>query len=190
MFFSTAIIIILIISMVSGCISIDDKKEEKTPEESTYWDRSSHDGAMMTPDGTKSYTGDHNLNILLAEIPIRQIILNITYEDGHPNTEPDIIHGSIITGTDSNGNEVSDTIPGGTMPYSDQFILISNEGTHLMHEFLVVDDFTCNPGEDTWPGPFIWRGIEDDGFLYHIDLSVEYLCTQEEWENLTGKQDT
>lgn len=102
-----------------------------------------------------------------------KITINITVEDGDEGTEPDQVGEMILTQTGDESNN-SVTVNGGNTPVIQQMVLEWDGVEYLGTEWVLDLSVTINGGQDQWPGPFIWRGIPDQGFTYILDVSYDF----------------
>jgi len=100
---------------------------------------------------------------------VTNITITVRVQDGDEGTNPDSVDG--IRAWRENGGEPDDIIEegGGQTPFETS-VTFSLTGDENMFNWWIVElTVTCNGGDDTWPGPLIWRGVPDNGVSYEID---------------------
>ncbi|MFW3147147.1 MAG: hypothetical protein ACMUIE_10090 [Thermoplasmatota archaeon] len=121
---------------------------------------------------------------LYIDVPINldfdnviKLTINITVEDGDEGTIADTVGQMELTSGEGGNGTV--TINGGRTPLT-QMAVVEWDGTEYVGtQWTLHIPVTIEGGEDTWPGPFIWRGIPDQGFRYMLEVSYDYHDTGE-----------
>ncbi|MFO8050819.1 MAG: hypothetical protein R6V01_03880 [Thermoplasmatota archaeon] len=112
---------------------------------------------------------ESEVDISLEFDNIIKLTVNVTVEDGDIDTQPDEV-GEIVL---SNGN-ISESVNGGNTPVDQQLVVEWDEENYLGMDWTLTLPVTIKGGEDQWPGPFIWRGVPDNGYTYTLDITYEF----------------
>ncbi len=105
------------------------------------------------------------------------IVFNITITDvagsENPDTPEDDVKQVIFSekGEEANYNV---TLSGGTTTFERQVVVDWDEENLIGGAWEITMMVTCNPDEDQWIGPLIYRGYQDYGFSYRIEVSYQY----------------
>lgn len=117
---------------------------------------------------------------LAVDIPLDydnviKITVNITINDGDENTDPDTV--GMMTLSEVDGNN-SGTANGGSASPGTPFtssITVEWDGTNYMDKrWNLLIPVTIVAGPDQWIGPFIWRGVPDEGWTYELGINYEF----------------
>ncbi len=65
------------------------------------------------------------------------------------------------------------------MPFTQQFDINISNVKSIGRAWEIEIEVTLNSGDDRWPGPRIWRGVEDTGFLYDIQINYTYVIEED-----------
>jgi len=128
--------------------------------------------AQATPE---TVTGE--VQVVIGQENILRIRMNLTIEDGDENTNPDNIEYIILRREDG-GESQEITDPGRDTPYSTSIELNYQGDEDFASTWVFEITVTCNAGDDTWIGPFIWHGVTDHGIVYHIDGNYDYIVIE------------
>ncbi len=162
---------LLVAVLLSGCLGGDDKKPDKPPVVMGGSQQVSGSGSGLAQATTEVITSTLDVNI--DQTDIISITINVTVEDGDANTNPDNVNEASFS---SEGN-MSATGGGGATPSSFQLKIEWDGTNYLPSGWTFTMSVTCAASDDQWPGPLIWRGIPDRGFIYGLDITYQYHST-------------
>lgn len=154
--------------MLSGCLGGDDKKDPGPPEVRGGSQQVSGSGSGLAQINPEVITS--TLDITIDQTDLISITVNVTVEDGDPDTNADTVEEASL----SSEENISATGGGGTTPASFQLKLEWDGSNYLPSGWTFTMSVSCVASDDQWPGPFIWRGIPDRGFTYNLDITYEY----------------
>ncbi|MGA1873211.1 MAG: hypothetical protein ACMUHY_06020 [Thermoplasmatota archaeon] len=164
---------------VSGCLGGESKSEEE-PEYDVQVD-------TLELAGTQTGLAQATPADVFVAVPITldfdtviKLQINISVEDDDDQTEPDNVGQIELTEVSTEGEGNATTINGGNTPVNQQVVVEWQNGEYLSARWDLYIPVTLNGGQDTWPGPFIWRGVPDNGFAYSLQITYEYHAETEE----------
>ena len=169
-----AVLSILMFTLSSGCLGggDDDAKDE---ELSTYPGEFQTEGSVLLTAQAQPVTRTEEIHFDIVETEIVDITITVSVEDGDEGTDPDTVDSVRVwreTGADP--DEIKE-MAGGSTPYENSVSFAMTGNENMTNWWIVELTVTCIAGEDTWPGPLIWRGVPDGGFRYHIHASFNVI---------------
>lgn len=174
------VLIVMISSTIAGCLGTESGtgKEEDGPKIVT--DTFELEGQVETLAQASPNTVTEEIHFEIPHSQITRIRINVSIEDGDENTGTDRID-RIRMWRESGGDPVgAKEDNGGVTPYSTS-IEFEYKGDETEVDWWIVEiTATCEAGEDTWIGPFIWQGVPDHGVLFQIEADYDYVPDQME----------
>jgi len=167
------IVLVVIAVAFSGCLG-GESKGEKEPNYVVMTD-------SMDLAGTQTGLAQATPSDVFVSVPIQldfetviKIQVNITVDDNDANTKPDQVGTIELREVVTEGEPNATTTNGGNTPLTQQIVVEWNSPEYLSSNWELYIPVTLNGGDDTWPGPFIWRGVPDRGFSYSLQITYEY----------------
>jgi hypothetical protein len=170
---------VAVLVLLAGCLGSDDGSggggDEPVIGNGELSQAGTHTGlAQISPVETEV-----TVPITLDYDTVIGIMVNITIVDGDDGTDPDQV--GTITLSEVEGTATG-TANGGTASPGSEFvtsILVEwNETGYMSGRWDLHIPVSIVAGPDTWPGPFLWTGVPDNGFSY--DLVITYRYHEEE----------
>jgi hypothetical protein len=163
----------------SGCLGGDSKKNSD-PEYTVMTDGMQLAGSQQGLAQAQPIDVFTVVPIKLDFESVIKIQINISVEDMDDQTEADAVGSIELREVVTEGEPNSTTINGGNTPVTQQITVEWQNGEYLPSQWELYIPVTLKGGQDTWPGPFIWRGVPDNGFGYSLEISYDYHATIDE----------
>jgi len=160
---------IIALTMLTGCLSKENSRDE-APLKKLF-------GGDVV-EGSFDSGDQQRVDFNLTHDNITDITFRIFVEDDDPNTEPDTVTRIEVAEHDTDGEEFIDyhfilDTPTST-PYEATYSFNFTNGILIDDEWQMYFYIDLGDGEDTWPGPIIYRGVRDTGFSYRVEIEYTY----------------
>ncbi len=163
----------------AGCLG-GGGEGEKEPEYVTFSDGMQLTGSEVGLAQIEPVDLEAVVGISLSFDRVIKMQINISVEDGDPDTQVDTVGSMTLRPAEGEGEAI--TINGGNTPLT-QTVTIEwkpDTGEYINSTWELVIPVSIKAGEDQWPGPLIWRGIPDRGFSWTVDVNYDYHEVSEE----------
>lgn len=161
---------VIMLVLVSGCLG-GGGGEEKDEIPSTYPGEFETEGSVLLTAQAQPVTRTEEVHFDIVETDIMDITITVSVEDGDERTNPDTVDSVRVWRETGGEPEEVKEMAGGSTPYENSVSFTMTGNENMTNWWIVELTVTCHAGEDTWPGPIIWRGVPDTGFSYHIHAS-------------------
>ncbi|MGA1819744.1 MAG: hypothetical protein ACMUHU_01915 [Thermoplasmatota archaeon] len=162
----------------SGCLG-GESKGESEPDYIVQTDGMELAGSQT---GLAQATPTEVFIVVPIQLDFETVIklqVNISVEDNDEGTNPDQVGAMELREVVTEGEANSTNVNGGNTPVTQQIVVEWKSPEYLSSNWELYIPVTLNGGEDTWPGPFIWRGVPDRGFSYSLEITYEYHSAEE-----------
>ena len=163
----------------SGCLG-GESKGEGEPEYNVM-----RDGMELA--GSQTGLAQSQPADVFIAVPIQldfetviKLQINISVQDNDEGTNPDQVGTMELREVVTEGEANTTTVNGGNTPVTQQITIEWKAPEYLSSNWELHIPVTLHGGDDTWPGPFIWRGVPDQGFGYSLEITYEYHAEPEE----------
>jgi hypothetical protein len=167
------ICILIATFLVSGCLGSSGPKEDE-PERTFhsgvfYWEETVELLAQSAPERVT-----HEFHFPIDDNSITRIRINVTVIDNDPNTQIDQVERIRMWRESGEVEPEIKEASGGATPFETS-IKFEYEGNERLFDWWIVEfTVTCSAGEDQWPGPIIWNGVPDTGFIGFVEADYDY----------------
>jgi len=168
------LIFVIIILFVSGCLS-SGKGKEGGGELVYEWEEESFYGEGSGVAQSQPYEFLESFPFSVNHDNITQMMINITIQDGDEGTNPDHIDRIEFGPMSNEPGVVPFEINGDDTPFEAQLVFKAKEGEIFGADWYVTVQGVLYASDDQWPGPLIWRGIPDLGFMVDMEIRYEYI---------------